>query len=81
MPKFHLHLINAIGVVPDEEGQEFDDLSAAREEAILGIRSLIAEDASTGVVDLGGRIEIADRDQRVVMIVPFADAVEVRLDP
>jgi hypothetical protein len=33
------------------------------------------------VVDLGGRIEIADRDQRVVMIVPFADAVEVRLDP
>jgi hypothetical protein len=80
MPRFHLHLHNRIGVSQDEEGEEFPHLAAARERAIASIRDILAEEVKGGVVDLRGRVEIADPHQEVLAVVPFADAVELHLE-
>ena len=81
MPRYHLHLVTVFGASPDEEGGEYADLAAARSAAVAGIRSLIAEDARTGVVDLTGRIDISGPDQQVLLTVPFGDAIEIRRAP
>jgi hypothetical protein len=78
VPRFHLNILNGQGETPDEEGQEFDDLPAARAEAIRGIRSLLADELGNGVIELDGRIEIADGDGRLLEAVAFADALEIR---
>lgn len=77
MPRFHLNLFNGAGVACDEEGQELADLAAAHDEAIRGIRSLLASEVGEGAMDLGGRIEIADGDGRILKTVAFSDAVRI----
>jgi hypothetical protein len=78
VPRFHLNIFNGDGESPDEEGQVLPDLAAARSEAIRGIRSLLANELSSGAIELGGRIEIADVDGKVLQTIAFADAVEIR---
>jgi hypothetical protein len=78
VPRFHLNIFNGDGAAPDEEGQDFPDLPAARAEAIRGIRSLLAAELAEGRIELGGRIEIADRGGRVLQTVAFAEAIEIR---
>jgi hypothetical protein len=77
VPRFHLNIFNGAGEAPDEQGQDFADLAAARAEAIRGIRSLLASEMSDGEIDLGGRIEITDPDGRILRTVAFRDAVKV----
>ena len=78
MPRFHLNIFNGDGESPDEEGQVLPDLAAARSEAVRGIRSLLANELSSGVIELGGRIQIADVDGKVLQTVAFAETVEIR---
>lgn len=78
MPHFHLNLFNGDGPVPDEEGRDFIDLPGARAEAISGIRSLLASELTAGCIDLGGRIEIADPQGRVLQTVRFHEALEIK---
>ena len=80
MTRFYLHIHNGIGLSEDEEGCECPDLEAARNEAIRGIRSLLAAELIEGSIDLCGRIEVADEAGRIVAVVPFRDAVELHLD-
>ena len=75
MPRYHFHLHVAEGPLADEEGQLFDGVEAAREEAIRGARSLVAEDVLNGRLDLEGRVEVADEDGRLLFAVSFAEAV------
>jgi hypothetical protein len=79
MQRFYFHLFNSIGYVPDEEGLEFPGLDSARQAAIANIRSLLQGDLEEGVIDLRGWIEIADQAGGVLAVIPFADAVELRL--
>jgi hypothetical protein len=78
VPRFYLNIFNGDGASPDEEGQDFADLPAARAEAIRGIRSLLASEMREGRIELGGRIEIADVDGHVLQTIAFADAIEIR---
>ena len=78
MPYFHLNLFNGQGASPDDEGQDFADLPAARAEAIRGIRSLLASEVGKGSMDLGGRIEIASPAGKVLQTIKFAEALEIR---
>jgi hypothetical protein len=80
MPHVHFHLNNAVGLVHDGEGQEAADLDEARAIAIENIRSILAEDVRHGLIDLSGRIEVTDGDGRLLLVVPFADAVTIRTD-
>jgi len=53
MPRYHLHLFNSTNTY-DEDGRDFDDLAAAKMEAIRSSRDLMAEHVKAGEpVDLG----------------------------
>jgi hypothetical protein len=79
MPHYYLHQRNHI-YVSDEEGLDFPDLSAAREQAVIGARSILSEEVKSGSLDLRGAIEIADESGAIIEIVPFQQTVTVRID-
>ena len=76
MPRLYFNLFNSVGFVPDQEGKEVPNLAKAREIAVDGIRSILADDARGGLVDLRGRIEICDETRQVLVTVRFTEAVE-----
>jgi hypothetical protein len=78
MPRYFLHIHNSHGGAEDDEGLEANSLSEAREKAVAGIRSLIASEAGNGEINFKGRIDISDEAGKLLLSVPFADAVKVR---
>ena len=77
MPRFYFHLINDLDV-PDEDGQEFASLAAAREHAIEQARFTLAETLKDEArANLSHRIIIEDEDGRPLATVRFGDAVEI----
>ena len=75
MPSFHLNLIGH-DVVPDDEGHDLTDLSAAIDLAVMSAREIIADRIVAGeVTRLSDRIAIADPDGHVMHVVVFADVV------
>jgi hypothetical protein len=80
MARYYLNLRNGGGYVEDLEGQELPDLAAARLHAIDGIRSVLSEEARRGEIDLRGSIEIADAHGNILLVLPFSDAVNLRLN-
>lgn len=78
MPRFHLHVYNGTGLSPDDEGTDFPDEAAARVLALNSIRSIVAEEAVEGLIDLTGRIEIRDPQDDLLDTVWFVDAFDVR---
>jgi hypothetical protein len=80
MPRYYLHVCNANGDALDDEGQEFEDLEAARAKGIESIRAFLSEELRSGLIDLNGSLRIADEAGDIVSTVAFADAVEVRGD-
>lgn len=79
MARFFLHLRNGTGFIPDEEGLELEDEAAARHEAIKSVRSIISDEASSGIIDLTGQIEVEDSRGARVAILPFEEAFQVTL--
>ena len=77
MPHFYLDVCNTQADSPDEQGREFADLEAARADAIAGIRSILRDEVLEGRMDLNGEVRILDADRRLVMIVPYAEAVSI----
>jgi hypothetical protein len=80
MARFYLHIRNGGGFSEDLEGLELPDLEAARLQAIDGIRSVLSEEARHGQIDLAGSIEIVDGDGNILLVVPFNEAVTLRVD-
>ena len=78
MPRFFFHIRNSNGLTPDEEGRQLPDAAAAREEALRGIRSIVADEALHGRLDLSGTLDVADEAGEALFSVPFADAFELR---
>ena len=78
MSQFKFHIRNGFGLAPDEEGQDLPSTENARIEALKGARSLLAAEVETGRMDLRGRIEVTDGQDRPVMTVQFRDAVEIQ---
>lgn len=77
MPRFHLNLKNSSVDATDEEGVEAADLDGARSQAIAGIRGFLSHEVINGILDLRGRIDIADSSGTMLMTVAFSDAVTV----
>jgi hypothetical protein len=78
MPRYRLKIQNGFGDTPDDEGGQYPDAAAARREAVAGIRSLVSEEASNGVIDLSGPIDIVADDGLILATVSFAQAIELR---
>lgn len=76
MRRFYFHIVNG-RFVRDEEGQEFPDLDEARNEAIASARSIMREALWTGRLPLNECIQIADESGKVLLTVPFRDAVTI----
>ena len=77
MPKFYFHLRNDMDV-PDLEGREFPDLTAARACAVHLARFEVSEMVKTeGRVVLHHRIDIEDGHGRALDSVTFRDVLMV----
>jgi len=59
-------------IVPDDEGVDLPDLSAAQREAILAARELLAEAIKSGRPEVPEAFVIADEAGRPLGIVPLA---------
>jgi hypothetical protein len=81
MPRYHLHLRRSCTRIFDDAGSEFPSLEAAREEALISARELIAIKVRDGRLPLDWMFEIADEDGIVVLSVPFTDAVTSKPGP
>lgn len=79
MTRFYFDLHNGLGFTKDEEGQVAPDEAAARDLAIDNIRSILADEARVGALDLTGVVEIRRDTGGVVMQVRFDEAVRLRL--
>lgn len=77
MPLYRFNIHNGNGLTEDEEGRDLPDAGAARDEALSGIRSILAEDVLQGRLDLRGRIEILDERDGLLCAVPFAEALRI----
>ena len=75
MSRFYLHQQIGTGIIEDPDGTELADLAAARCEAILAARQLLASAILAGVAPLGMAFRISDDIGNVLLTVPFADAV------
>lgn len=76
MARYYFNIKNDI-VVADPEGQELDNLAAARQQAVHYARDLAAEAVRQGAVDLKHRIEIADEDGEPLLTVTFGEAFSI----
>lgn len=79
MRRYFFHVHNGTGLTQDQEGVELASLEAARQLALIGIRSLVGEELESGLVDLNGRLDICDHAGSVLLSLPFNDAVELRV--
>lgn len=80
MPRFYFHLHDRFGAVPDPDPRELPDLDMVRAQALKGARSIICEDVREGRVDLTGRIDVFDGAGKLVLSLPFTEAVELVLE-
>jgi hypothetical protein len=79
MPLYFLDVRNTDIRAEDPEGHELPDLEAARRAAIASIRSILAHEVAEGRLDLRGEIRIEDEQGDVVRIVPYAEALEIKI--
>jgi hypothetical protein len=72
VPRYFLHIDE---LDTDPEGSELPDLEAARREAILAAREMLAEWIISGAEDVPTRIIIADEAGNVLSVVQIRDVV------
>lgn len=79
MPHYFFQVCNGQGMTSDEEGIDLQDEAAARSMAMDSIRSIVAEEARKGVIDLDGYIEIENAECEVLTRIAFPEAFALRL--
>lgn len=78
MARYFLHIHNSHGDAEDDEGLHANSLAEAREQAISNIRSLLASEAKNGSMNFRGRVDISDENGKLLLSVPFSDAVSIK---
>jgi hypothetical protein len=77
VPRYFFHLHECGQYIADDEGQELEGLEAARRQALLEARHVMAAEVQSGKLCLSCWIEVIDCADRPVMKVPFKDALVV----
>jgi hypothetical protein len=77
MPRYFLNL-RSDASVDDTEGMFLEDAAAARREAIRSVRDILAAEVRLGRLPLAGAIEVTDEFGQPILVVPFAEAVDIR---
>jgi len=76
MPVYFLSVRDHGQLFRDPDGSLLPDLSAARTEAIVCARELMAEGiAASGLIRIERSVEISDATGAILLVVPFWEAV------
>src|SRR5215510_201088 len=71
--RYYFHILKDRERIRDHDGEEFESLSSATDEATQSARDLIAEELRCGrIAPSQWRIQIALEDETIVETVPFA---------
>ena len=85
MPRFFIHVRDALGTTRDEEGQDLPDLEAARREVFhaakeyLGAKLAASDEPSE--TDMDRVIAVADANGSVLLSMRFAEVADHLLHP
>jgi hypothetical protein len=79
MPRYYFHVQNGNGYTADEEGIDLEDAGSARAMAMDSIRSMVAEEARKGVLDLDGFVDVLDQGAVRLTRIGFPEAFAIRL--
>lgn len=79
MTRYYFHIYNGEGETWDHEGVELDEQANAQGMAVDSIRSIVAEEARGGVIDLTGHIDVADQSGDILFTAEFSKAFKLRL--
>lgn len=77
MARFYFNLHECGTVTPDEEGAVFSDTGLLRERAVQEARAIMSAEVVEGRLCLGCNIEVMDEGGRIVLDVPFREALAV----
>jgi hypothetical protein len=82
MARFFFNVRIADALFEDPDGSDLVDFSAASEHAVRIARGVMSSEALEGRLDLGSSVEIQDHNRRLILTLPFRDAICVEgLDP
>jgi hypothetical protein len=73
---YYFNLRTESGLIEDPEGDTYASLQAAREDALVKARAMIAEGNQKGEDRRGWRFEIMDRANQPVLTVAFAEVLD-----
>jgi hypothetical protein len=76
VPRYFFHFRDG-GDLDDQYGIELADEAAARDEAILGARSIMADCVKKGRLRLSATISATDESGTSLFVLPFKDTVEI----
>ena len=80
MPQYFFNVLVGDQKAPDSEGECLPDLEVAREEAIVGLREIAADRVRSGEpLDLRDCVEIADADNKPLLIVSLGEVLVVKV--
>ena len=77
MPRYFFNVYDDV-VAHDDEGQELPNEAAARLQALMGARELIAEQVKRGYLVRAHWIDIVDEQGTLIFSQTFGDAVELK---
>jgi hypothetical protein len=75
--RYFLHMRRGEELIQDPDGTELPNLDAVRAEAIQGARQILAQNVMSGSVVTGRKFEICDEQGKVLLVVPFSEAVKL----
>ena len=75
MGRFYLHIKAGGDLHYDEEGIELPSIDAARKEALLSAREMLARAIKAGKTTVPEALVIADEDGRTLEVVPLASVL------
>jgi len=77
MALYFFHLCDGHESLIDPDGREVADESQLGALALKDARAIVSHDALTGTIRLNLWIEVRDSDGKLVLRVPFSDAVTI----
>jgi hypothetical protein len=75
MPRYFFHIKDEVETIRDEEGIEFHNFDAVREEATESAREMMSEKVREGHGPDSRAFIVTDEQGRVVLNFPFRDAI------
>lgn len=81
MPCFHFDLQKGDTINRDDDGAEFPDIAAARLEALMAAREILAEAIKSSSEDVPEYFIITDCDRTVLATIAISEALPMALRP